>query len=85
MKLVKSDKQIINKFSKILAIIGENTQITNLSKLEFDLLEALISDEGETPKRLIQHLNLQKKLLLWKKHVLLGAKQLNLGPNVWSS
>ncbi|EHL2570534.1 PTS sugar transporter subunit IIA, partial [Listeria monocytogenes] len=83
MKLVKSDKQIINKFSKILAIIGENTQITNLSKLEFDLLEALISDEGETPKRLIPTFEFTEEAIVmeetcptWRQAIKLGTKRM---------
>lgn len=81
MKLVKDDKQIINKFSKILAIIGENTQINNLSKLEFDLLEALISDEGESPKKDIppfyfteETIMLEKSCPTWRRAIKVGTK-----------
>ncbi|MBF2641539.1 BglG family transcription antiterminator [Listeria seeligeri] len=81
MKLVKDDKQIINKFSKILAIIGENTQINNLSKLEFDLLEALISDDGESPKKNIppfyfteETIMLEKSCPTWRQAIKVGTK-----------
>ncbi|MBC1481277.1 BglG family transcription antiterminator [Listeria seeligeri] len=81
MKLVKDDKQIINKFSKILTIIGENTQINNLSKLEFDLLEALISDEGESPKKDIppfyfteETIMLEKSCPTWRRAIKVGTK-----------
>ncbi|WP_271001643.1 BglG family transcription antiterminator [Listeria seeligeri] len=81
MKLVKDDKQIINKFSKILAIIGENTQINNLSKLEFDLLEALISDDGESPKKNIppfyfteETIMLEKSCPTWRRAIKVGTK-----------
>ncbi|MGC9267050.1 BglG family transcription antiterminator [Listeria ivanovii] len=81
MKLVKDDKQIINKFSKILAIIGENTQINNLSKLEFDLLEALISDEGEAPKKVIppfyfteRAIELENYCPTWRQAIKIGTK-----------
>lgn len=81
MKLVKSDKQIINKFSKILAIIAENTQINNLSKLEFDLLEALISDEGEAPRKIIPPFQFTEEAIImeencptWRKAIKLGTK-----------
>ncbi|WP_239253555.1 BglG family transcription antiterminator [Listeria ilorinensis] len=45
MKLVKNDEQMIDKFSEIMKIISENAQITNLSKLELDLLECLTKNQ----------------------------------------
>ncbi|EIA19917.1 BglG family transcription antiterminator [Listeria fleischmannii] len=81
MKLVTNRKQAIDKFSEIMNIISENTQITNLSKLELDLLDVLTKQ----PKK--EHIELpeiefKEQLIVTKKHVNTWQQAIRLGTEV---
>ncbi|MHC5252398.1 BglG family transcription antiterminator [Listeria kieliensis] len=82
MKLLKKKSQVLDKFSEIMAIIGEHTQITNLSKLEIDLLNLLAREDSKRKEPLPEiefdaSLVVQKNAVTtWKQAISLGTEAL---------
>ncbi|MBC1648604.1 transcription antiterminator [Listeria booriae] len=81
MRLKKTEQEAVGKFSQILDIVSRNAEITNFSKLEFELLEALISDGWERPR--VPQIVFRKDMVVrvrrantWQQAIEIGAKRL---------
>lgn len=83
MKMTVQPIQPLNKFSKIIQIIMDNGHITNLSKLESDLLEVLTNDGYENSKEAVpdfifspETIVFRKKANTWRQAIALGTNNL---------
>nr|WP_205603453.1 BglG family transcription antiterminator [Heyndrickxia shackletonii] len=83
MKMIVQPTQPLNKFSKIIQIMMDNGHITNLSKLESDLLEVLTNDSYENRKEEVPDFIFSSETIVygekantWRQAIALGTNNL---------
>ncbi|MFZ7946249.1 BglG family transcription antiterminator [Neobacillus sp. 19] len=69
LKLVMNEKNELDKFNLIMQTIRANTNITNLSKLELDLINILSKDEARAPKKEIPKIYFDESYITREKSI----------------
>ncbi|GIO18984.1 transcriptional regulator [Oceanobacillus oncorhynchi subsp. incaldanensis] len=83
LKMKVQSIQPLNKFSKIIQLMMDNGHITNLSKLESDLLEVLTNDEYEASREVVPDFIFSPETVVygekantWRQAIALGTDNL---------
>jgi len=81
MKLTMQPTRPINKFSKIIQIMMENGHITNLSKLESDLLEVLTNDSYKCKEEVVPDFIFSPETIVFGEKANTWRQAIELGTN----